>query len=68
MNKNSLSLLVFLFTCGNLTSIFTVFSSFGMDFFLNGFLNPFIVHFSTILLSQPNFHFSLGVFCPYVGI
>ena len=33
----------FLFTCGNFTLIFTVFSIFGSIFFLNGFANPLIV-------------------------
>ena len=41
----------FLFTCGNFTLIFTVFSIFGSDF-LNGFSNPFVV------LSRSSFVFS----------
>ena len=42
----------FLFTCGNFALIFSVFSIFWPDFFLNGFPNPFIV------LSRSSFLFS----------
>ena len=47
----------FLFTCGNLTLIFTLFSFFfWIGFFLNGFSNPFIVRFrSSFLFSQCKF-------------
>ena len=51
--KFAFSLVVFLFTCGNFTLIFTVFSIFWIGFyFLNGFPNPFIVP------SRPSFLFS----------
>ena len=55
----------FLFTCGNFTLIFTVFRFFGSDFYLNGFLNPFIVRSrSSFLFSQWKF-FELYVrICP----
>ena len=36
----------FLFTCGNCALIFPFFRFFGLDFFLNGFPNPFIVLFN----------------------
>ena len=62
MIEQKFSLVVFLFTCGNFTLIFAVFSSFGSDFFLNGFPSPFIVHFRPRFLFEPNFHFSLMVF------
>ena len=57
----------FLFTCGNFTLIFTVFSIFGSDFFLNGFSNPFIVRSrSSFLFSQWKF-FELYVrTCPTI--
>ena len=42
----------FLFTCSNLTLIFTVFLSFWSNLFLNGFTNPLIVQ------SNPSFLFS----------
>ena len=46
----------FLFTCGNFTSILQFFRFFGSDFFLNGFLNPFIVRsWSSFLFSQWKF-------------
>ena len=55
----------FLFTCGNFTLIFTVFSIFWIGFFLNGFSNPFIVRSrSSFLFSQWKF-FELHVrTCP----
>ena len=36
-------------------------------FFLNGFLNSFIVHSRPSFLFEPNFHFSLVVFCSYAA-
>ena len=46
----------FLFTCDNFTLIFTVFRCFDLDFYLIGFPNPFIGHFSSsFLLSQWKF-------------
>ena len=47
----------FLFTCGNFTLIFLVFSIFfGSDLFRNGFPNPFIVRsWSSFLFSQWKF-------------
>ena len=57
----------FLFTCSNFTLIFTVSSIFGSDFFLNGFPNPFMVHYTPIYLFEINFHFSLVVFCSHVA-
>ena len=46
----------FLFTCGNFTLIFTVFSIFWIGFFLNDFSNPFIVRSrSSFLFSQRKF-------------
>ena len=44
------------------------FRFFGLDFFLNGLPNPFIVHSSPSFLFQPNFHFLLVVFCSTCGI
>ena len=56
---------VVLLTCGNFALIFTVFRfCFGLDF-LNGFLNPFIVHSRPSSLFEPNFFFSLVVFCSH---
>ena len=52
----------FLFTCGNFTLIFTVFSIFWIGFFLNGFPNPFKAHSRPSFLFEINFHFSLMVF------
>ena len=51
----------FLFTCVNFT--FSVFSIFLIGFFLNGFPNPFIIHFSPNFLFEPNFACSIVVFC-----
>ena len=51
-----------LFTCGNFTLLFTVFSIFGSDFFLNSYPNPFIVYSRPSFLFEPNFHFSLIIF------
>ena len=59
--KFAFSLLVFLFTCGNFTLIFTIFSIFWIGFFLNGFTNPFLVH-SRHSFFEPNFNFSLVLF------
>ena len=43
--KFGFSLVVFWFACVNFSLIFAVFFRFfGSDFFLYGFLNPFIVH------------------------
>ena len=39
----------------------------GSDFFLNGFSNPFIVHTRPSFLFEPNFHFSLAVFCSHAA-
>ena len=47
--KFAFSLVGFLFTCGNFTSIFTVFWSLDRILFLNGFPNQFIDH------SRPSF-------------
>ena len=58
----------FLFTCGNFTLIFTVFSIFGSDFFLNGFPNPFKALSRPSFLCELNFHFSLVVFLFTCGI
>ena len=45
-----------LFTRCNLTSIFTVFAIFYLIFFLNGYINPFIVHSrSSCLFSHWNY-------------
>ena len=51
-----------LFTCGNFTLVFTVFSIFWIGFFLNRFSNPFIVHSKPGFLLDSNIHFSLLVF------
>ena len=58
-----------LFTCGNFTLVFTVFSIFWIGFFLNGFRNPFIVRSrSSFLFSQWKF-FELYVrTCPAMFI
>ena len=48
----------FLFTCGNFTLIFTVFSIFWIGFFSEGF----IVHCRASFLFDPSFDFSLMVF------
>ena len=61
--KIAFSPVVFLFTCGNLTLIFTAFRFFRSHFLLNGFPNPFIVHSRPSFLFEPNFHFLLVVFC-----
>ena len=46
--KFAFSLVVFLFTCGNFTLLFTFFFDFlDRIFFVNGFPNPFIVHSSS---------------------
>ena len=46
----------FLFTCGNFSLVFIVFSIFGSDFFLNGFSNSLIVRSrSSFLFSQLKF-------------
>ena len=55
--KFGFSLVVFLFTCGNFTLIFTVFS----DFYLSGFPNPFTAHSRPSFLFELYFHFSLLV-------
>ena len=57
----------FLFTCGNFNLIFCfLFQFFGSDF-LNGFSNSFIVHSMPIFLFEPNFPFSLVVFCSHAA-
>ena len=43
------------------------FRFFGLDFFLNGFPNPFIVHFRPSSLFEPNLPFSLVVFCSHAA-
>ena len=53
----------FLFTCGNFTLLFTVYSIFELDFFLSGFPNPFIVHSGLSFLLESNLLFSLLIFC-----
>ena len=58
----------FLFTCGNFTLIFTVFSVFWIGFFLNGFPNPFTAHSRPNFLFELNFNFSLVVFLFTCGI
>ena len=65
--KFAFSLVVFLFTCGNFTLIFTVFSIFLIGFFLNGFRNPLIAHSRPSFLCEPNFHFSLVLFCSHAA-
>ena len=50
----------FLFTCSNLTLIFTVFSSFWCNLFLNGFPNPFIVQSNSSFLFS---HWKCLQFC-----
>ena len=57
----------FLFTCGNFTLIFIVFSICWIGFFLNGFPNQFTAHSRTDFLFGPNFHFSLVVFCSHAA-
>ena len=53
----------FLFTCGNFTLMFTVFSIFlDRFFFLNCFPNPFRAHSRPTFLFELNFYFSLVVF------
>ena len=55
----------FLFTCGNFTLIFSVFSIFWIGFFLNGFPNPFIVlSWSSFLFSQWKFFELYAMTCP----
>ena len=66
--KFGFSVVVFLFTCGNFTLIFTVFSIFWIGFFLNGFPNPFTAHSRPSFLFELNFHFSLVVFLFTCGI
>ena len=56
------SLVVF-FTCGNFTLILTHFNFLDRVFFLNGFPNPLIAHSRPSFLSEPNFYFSLFIFC-----
>ena len=54
------AIVVFLITCGNFTLIFYCFffQFFGLDFFRNGFSNPFIVDaMPSFLLFEPNFSF-----------
>ena len=41
---------------------------FGSDFFLNGFPIPFIVLSTPSFLFEPDFHFSLVVFCSHAAI
>ena len=53
----------FLFTCGNFTLIFTVFSIFWIGFFLNSFPNPFTAHSGPSFLLESKLHISLVVFC-----
>ena len=63
--KFAFSLVVFSFTCGNLTLIFTVFFDFLDRIFLNGFPNPFIVRSrSSFLFSQRNFFVLYVRTCP----
>ena len=57
----------FLFIYGIITLIFTVFSIYWSDFFLNGFPNPLIVNSSPSFLFEPNFYFSLVVFASNMG-
>ena len=52
--KFGFSVVVFLFTRGNCTLMFTVFSVFWIGFFLNGFPNPFAAH------SRPSFLFEFS--------
>ena len=40
---------------------------FGSDFFLNGFRNPFMVHSRSSFLFEPNFDFSLVLFCSHAA-
>ena len=40
---------------------------FGSIFFLNGFPNPFIGHARPSVLFEPNFHFSLMIFCSHAA-
>ena len=54
----------YLFSCVNFTLILLYF---WIGFFLNGFRNPFIVHSSPSFLLEPNFSFSLVVFCSHVA-
>ena len=57
----------FLFTCGNFTLIFTVFSIFWIVFLLNGFPNPFIVRSrSSFLFSQWKFFELYVKTCPAI--
>ena len=57
----------FLSTCGNFTLIFFYLKFFGSHFFLNGFRNLFIVQTRPSFLFEPNFHFSLVVFCSHMA-
>ena len=60
-------LVVFWCTCGNFTLIFTVLFDFlDRILCLNDFPNPFIVHSRPSFLFEPNFHFSLVIFCSHV--
>ena len=56
-----------LFTCGNFTLIFTVFSIFWIGFFLSGFPNPFTAHSRPNFLFELNFNVSLVVFCSHAA-
>ena len=68
LNKNLLSPYWFLFTCGNFTLIPSGFFIFlGAEFFLNGFPFPSIVHPRPNLMFDPNFYFSLVVFCSHAA-
>ena len=65
--KFGFSVVVFLFTCGNFTLIFTVFFRFfESDFFSKCFPNPFTAILGPSFLFELNFHFSLAFFCVHM--
>ena len=57
--KLTFSLMVFCSHAAISLRYFTVFSISWIGVFLNGFPNPFFVHFRPRFLFEPNFHFSL---------